>query len=87
MVSREVAAHLAFRNGPVVQPSDWPDAILQFDSYACDPRVVTQRGRAGCPSSLEAGRRQHKRRKSLRRLLYKSYWRRWMTKRLARKLA
>ena len=45
MVSREVAAHLAFRNGPVVQPSDWPDAILQFDSYACDPRVITQRGR------------------------------------------
>ncbi|MFP7572449.1 glycosyltransferase family 25 protein [Marivita sp. S2033] len=89
MVSREVAAHLAFRNGPVVQPSDWPDAILQFDSYACDPRVVTQRGRTVGTSSLEAGRRahKHKRRKSLRRLLYKSYWRRWMTKRLARKLA
>jgi glycosyl transferase family 25 len=89
MVSREVAAHLAFRNGPVVQPSDWPDAILQFDSYACDPRVVTQRAREGAGSSLEAGRRKqgHRRRKSLRRLLYKSYWRRWLTKRLARKLA
>ncbi|MCL3883968.1 glycosyltransferase family 25 protein [Marivita sp. GX14005] len=89
MVSREVAAHLAFRDGPVVQPSDWPDAILQFDSYACDPRVVTQRGKAACPSSLEAGRQRHRhrRRKSLRRLLYRSYWRRWMTKRLAHKLA
>lgn len=89
MVSRDVAAHLAFRNGPVVQPSDWPDAILQFDSYACDPRVVTQRARDGAGSSLEAGRRKqgHRRRKSLRRLLYKAYWRRWLTKRLARKLA
>lgn len=89
MVSREVAAHLAFRNGPVVQPSDWPDAILQFDSYACDPRVVTQRARDAESSSLEAGRRRHRhrRRKSLRRLLYRAYWRRWLTKRLARKLA
>jgi len=91
MVSREVATHLAFHNGPVVQPSDWPDAILQFDSYACDPRVVTQRGRESesCASSLEAGRRKHRhrQRKSLRRLFYKGYWRRWMTKRLARKLA
>lgn len=89
MVSREVAAHLAFRDGPVVQPSDWPDAILQFDSYACDPRVITQRGRSAGLSSLETGRRKHghKRRKSLRRLLYRSYWRRWLTKRLARKLA
>lgn len=89
MVSREVAAHLAFRDGPVVQPSDWPDAIVQFDSYACDPRVVTQPAPADAGSSLEAGRRRHrhKRRKSLRRLLYRAYWRRWLTKRLARKLA
>ena len=66
-----------------------PDAILQFDSYACDPRVVTQRGRSLGTSSLEAGRRKHghRQRKSLRRLLYKAYWRRWMTKRLGRKLA
>jgi len=51
--------------------------------------VITQRGRSAGTSSLEAGRRKHKhkQRKSLRRLLYKSYWRRWMTKRLARKLA
>ena len=87
MVSREVAAYLAFRNGPVVQPSDWPDAILRFDSYPCDPRVVTQRGRTLANSSLEAGRRKHKQRKSLRRPLYKAYWRRWIAKRLARKLA
>lgn len=89
MVSREVAAHLAFCNGPVTQPSDWPDAILQFDSYACDPRVVTQRDRNPSNSTLEVGRRQqnYRRRKSLRRLFYKAYWRRWMIKRLARKLA
>lgn len=89
MISREVAAHLAFRDGPVVQPSDWPDAILQFDSYACDPRVVTQRPRSLASSTLEAGRRKqgHRRRKSLRRVFYKAYWRRWLIKRLARKLA
>lgn len=89
MVSREVAAHLAFRDGPVRQPSDWPDVITKFDSYACDPRAITQRDRASELSSLEAGRRRHRyrQRKSLRRIFYKAYWRRWITKRLAYKLA
>lgn len=89
MVSREVAAHLAFQNGPVVQPSDWPDAIIQFESYACDPRLVVQQPRDVGTSNLEAGRRRarHKQKRSLRRLLYRAYWRRWWTKRLARKLA
>lgn len=89
MVSIEVAKHLAFKNGPVVQPSDWPDAILQFDSYACDPRVVTQSQSIDVNSSLEAGRRKnrHKRRKSLKRIFYRAYWRRFLTKRLSTKLA
>ena len=89
MVSRDVATHLAFNNGLVVQPSDWPDAILKFESYACDPRIVQQKNRSLLSSNLEAGRRKqgHRRRKSLRRLFYKSYWRRWLTKRLCQKLA
>ena len=89
MVSREVAAHLAFRDGPVKQPSDWPDVITKFDSYACAPRLITQRNRASEVSGLEEGRRRHKykKRKSLRRIFYKAYWRRWITKRLAYKLA
>ncbi|OSQ43859.1 glycosyltransferase family 25 protein [Marivita geojedonensis] len=89
MVSKEVAAHLAYRDGPVVQPSDWPDAITQFESYACDPRVVTQRARDLSTSSLEVGRRKrgYRRKRSLRRLLYRAYWRRFWTKRTAKKLA
>lgn len=88
MISKEVARYLAFQNGPVVQPSDWPDAILQFDSYACQPRLVVQRDGTDATSSLELGRRKnnHRRRKSLHRLFLKSYWRRWLAKRLSRKL-
>jgi glycosyl transferase family 25 len=89
MVSRELAAHLAFRNGPVTQPSDWPDVITKFNSYACNPRVITQRERTINTSGLEAGRQKqgYRRRRSLRRIFYKAYWRRWLKKRLSYKLA
>ena len=89
MVSRELAIQLAFRDGPVRQPSDWPDVITEFKSYACNPRVITQKDRSLKTSSLEAGRQKqcHRRRRSLGRILYKSYWSRWLKKRLSYKLA
>jgi len=89
MISKEVATYLAFNNGPVVQPSDWPDAILKFESYACNPRIVIQKNRTESTSTLEKGRRKqkYKKRKSYRRLLFRSYWRRWLIKRLSKKLA
>ena len=89
MVSREVAKYLAFQNGPVIQPSDWPDAILKFDSYACSPRIVSQRNRSFSTSTLESGRQKqlYRKRKSIRRIFYKTYWRRWIIKRLSHKLA
>ena len=89
MVSRELAVHLAFRDGLITQPSDWPDVITEFRSYACSPRVIAQRDRAMNSSGLETGRQEkgYRRRRSLRRIFFKAYWSRWLKKRLSYKLA
>ena len=69
---------------PISRPADWPCDITQFEAVAAMPRPVIHTEEIGRASHLSRERVRQDRRS---RFLHPWYWKRWVRKRMSRRLS